>query len=333
MTNTSHNNSVLLKASIVVIVKNEEATIAKCLESLLAQTVSTEIVVVDGNSTDKTREIVRQYPVKLLLAAKRDSYGASRNLGVKNSSGKIIFFMDADDYAEPTYCRNLSKHFNDDSIGIVTVRRVAEEERGWFLKMLKVQWKKDMEEKSSVQNVDWKSVTTKGTAFLKKAIVDAGWFDEDMFFGTEDKDIAYRIQNRGYKVIYDISETIHVKPVAGAWDFLKDKFSRAGMGHGYFRRKHGYYKPPLSGITSFILLLTAVYAFVSIPILTFPIIAGAILSLRSIWAEGVVLYQSSKHLKLTIGFIIIKWLSRIVEFFGFLITFIFPVSIIRSLKE
>ena len=44
-------------ASIVVIVQNGEATIAKCLESLLSQKVIPEIVVVDGNSTDKTREM------------------------------------------------------------------------------------------------------------------------------------------------------------------------------------------------------------------------------------------------------------------------------------
>lgn len=60
--------------SVIVGVRNEERFIEECIESLLNLDYlrdSYEIIIVDGMSTDKTRELVQKYPVKLLLNEKR----------------------------------------------------------------------------------------------------------------------------------------------------------------------------------------------------------------------------------------------------------------------
>jgi glycosyltransferase involved in cell wall biosynthesis len=321
-------------ASIVVIVKNCESTIAKCLDSLISQTVKCEIVVVDGNSTDRTCDIVKTYPVKLISAPKRDSYGTSRNIGVKNAKGKVILFMDGDDYAPPAYCQTLLRHFKVDStIGIVTVPREANDREGWFLKMLKVQWSRDKKESIEVGASDWKKVTTKGSAFLKDAIEDAGWFDEDMFFGTEDKEIAYRIQQLGYKIQHDPSDKIYVEPIKSTWDFLKDKFSRSGMGHGYLRKKHGQYHPPFGWLFTTVMLLLALFIFPIQPLFTLIFILLSLVPLRSFLTEGVELYNHSKEFKLTTAFILVKWISRILEFVGFTVALLIPVKMLRDLND
>jgi glycosyltransferase involved in cell wall biosynthesis len=177
-----------LKGSIVVIVRNGEDSIGACLESLAGQSRHCEIVVVDGNSTDRTREIVRQFPVKLLLAPKHDSYGISRNVGVQNSTGDVVLFMDADDYCEKNWAELLLKDFESDPrLGIVAVAREPSSLQGWFMKELGYEYGNDEragEGKEGRRSTDWRDVTTKGSAWLKKAMMEAGGFDGAMFFGT-----------------------------------------------------------------------------------------------------------------------------------------------------
>jgi glycosyltransferase involved in cell wall biosynthesis len=320
-----------VNASFVVIVRNGETTIRQCLDSLICQTRNAEIIVVDGNSTDRTREIASLYPTKLVFAPKQDSYGISRNVGVRQARGRIILFMDADDVASPTHCEKLVEHFEDPSVGIVNVPRVASQANGWFLKMLQIEWSAAPAEGSEPYQTDWRTVTTKGSAFLREAIVKAGWFDENMFFGTEDKELAYRIQKLGYRVLHDPAAVISAKPVKGAWDFVKDKFARAGMGHGYFRKKHGRYRPPLGGIASLILLALAIDLYFVQPVLTLMMTIGEVLTLHGLLREGFSLYSQSKSLKLALAFVVMKWLSRIVEFLGFVLGYVIPMRVLRRL--
>ena len=56
---------------------------------------SYEIIIVDGMSTDKTRDLVQKYPVRLLLN-ERKNVAAARNLGVKNARGDLVAFTDGD---------------------------------------------------------------------------------------------------------------------------------------------------------------------------------------------------------------------------------------------
>jgi len=60
--------------SVIVGIRNEEKFIEECIESLLDLDYprdSYEIIIVDGMSTDKTPDIVKKYPVKLLLMKER----------------------------------------------------------------------------------------------------------------------------------------------------------------------------------------------------------------------------------------------------------------------
>ena len=53
-----------IKTSVIVPTKNEENFIENCLKALKNQTRKCEIVVVDGHSTDKTREIAKNMQIK-----------------------------------------------------------------------------------------------------------------------------------------------------------------------------------------------------------------------------------------------------------------------------
>lgn len=85
--------------SVVVPVFNDPVRIACCLDALLNQNYpreSYEIIVVDNGSTDETLDIIRRYPVRVLMETTMQSSYAARNTGIKVSKGEIIAFTDSD---------------------------------------------------------------------------------------------------------------------------------------------------------------------------------------------------------------------------------------------
>lgn len=332
----------MYNASVVVIAKNAEKTIGKCIESLLQQTHKCEIIVVDGRSTDRTREIVKQFPVKLVEAPPRDTYGVSRNLGVLHSHGQIILFQDADDSVEPTWCESLVRHFrHDPRLGIVIGERPFTGSHSWFINLLHDKWKRPPRETEDARHKKynvarksaWHEVSTKGSAFLRKAIIEGGGFDDDMFFGSEDKELAYRIVKKGYKVIYDPSIMIYCKPTSGVKEYLKDKFCRAGMGHGYIRRKHGVYRPSFTGIGPLTLILLSVVLWDCSIYWALLSLTCAFLHVYGLIHEAISHGIRHERLRLAPAFFMVRWWARILEFMGFAVTYLIPVRYLRRINE
>ncbi len=84
--------------SVIVPALNEEESIGNCLCSLQEQDIdrdSYEIIVVDGGSDDRTREIARQYADRV-VSQKRSGIGGARRDGAEASRGDILVFTDAD---------------------------------------------------------------------------------------------------------------------------------------------------------------------------------------------------------------------------------------------
>ena len=103
------------KISVIVPVYNGEKDIERCLFSLLKQTLSVNIIVVDDGSYDKTNEIVSKIidnnPEKIQYYFKENAGIASaRNFGVEHVKTKYFGFLDSDDYVEPDmYAKMLEK--------------------------------------------------------------------------------------------------------------------------------------------------------------------------------------------------------------------------------
>ena len=94
--------------SVIVPVYNTQKYIVRCLECLTKQTLKDiEVIMIDDGSTDESGEICDKYAGKYnnfkVFHKQNGGVSTARNLGIKNVSGKYIFFLDSDDWIEPDY--------------------------------------------------------------------------------------------------------------------------------------------------------------------------------------------------------------------------------------
>jgi glycosyltransferase involved in cell wall biosynthesis len=85
--------------SVIIPAFNAEKTIARAVDSVLAQTYSpVEVIVVDDGSTDGTCDICESYGDKITYIHQANKgVSAARNKGIQTASGEYIGFLDADD--------------------------------------------------------------------------------------------------------------------------------------------------------------------------------------------------------------------------------------------
>ena len=95
--------------SIIVPCFNAEKTIERCVKSLLSQSYeSIEVVCVDDASNDRTVQILKKIKdkrLKIIINTQNSKPLECRRIGLENSSGEYIMFVDSDDYLESNACR------------------------------------------------------------------------------------------------------------------------------------------------------------------------------------------------------------------------------------
>ena len=117
---TNHNP----KISIIMTVYNKGKYVNDSIKSILRQTYKNiELVIVEDMSVDNSRDIVKTYENKenIKIVYNNENMGCyvSRNLGIKNASGTIIGFQDADDYAISTKIEKQVKMMIEEKLSMV----------------------------------------------------------------------------------------------------------------------------------------------------------------------------------------------------------------------
>ncbi|MHB8584438.1 MAG: glycosyltransferase [Thermoplasmatota archaeon] len=96
--------------SVVITVRNEQRHMSDLLDSLVVQEKPFEILIVDANSTDSTRDIVRRYGERfpeVRLYVHSGTRGESRNFGALKAQGQVVAFIDGDCIANPFWLHEL----------------------------------------------------------------------------------------------------------------------------------------------------------------------------------------------------------------------------------
>lgn len=102
------------KYSIIVPVYNCQDYISRCIESVLNQnTKDIELILINDGSTDNTKSIINEYKKESelikVINKKNAGVSAARNDGLKEATGKYILFLDADDYLDENYIKEINE--------------------------------------------------------------------------------------------------------------------------------------------------------------------------------------------------------------------------------
>jgi glycosyltransferase involved in cell wall biosynthesis len=107
-----------MKISIIIPAYNEEnylpATLEKINAGLANADFEAEMIVVDNESTDKTKQIAESFGAKV-FAETEHNIGKVRNTGAKNAEGDILIFVDADTLVPNSLFQKISAVMRDES--------------------------------------------------------------------------------------------------------------------------------------------------------------------------------------------------------------------------
>ena len=190
--------------SIIVPAYNASRTIRMCIEALLSQSYDRnryEVIIVDNVSTDKTPEIIKEYPVTYILEDKvHTSYGA-RNAGIRSAKGEIIFLTDSDCIPEKNWVSAGITTFSDQKIGGVTGPTIDYQPENKLEKYIAEA--KPLDCSPSFRPGKMPQAFTCNVAYRKKIFDTVGLFDASMP-GGGDVHMSWQMQLKtDYNLVYN----------------------------------------------------------------------------------------------------------------------------------
>lgn len=84
--------------SVVLATHNEEKNLAKCLESI--KDLADEIIVVDGQSTDQTRQIAKSFGAQVFQTTNKKNFHINKQMAMDKATGDLILQLDADELVD-----------------------------------------------------------------------------------------------------------------------------------------------------------------------------------------------------------------------------------------
>ena len=187
--------------SIVVPALNEERLLGQCLSSLKEQDYAGdyEIIVVDNNSTDRTREVALSCGVKV-VSEPNIGTGSARQRGVLEAKGKIVAFTDADTMAPRQWLRTLVRQFTCNPKIIAVTGPYAFFDVGATLRAISY----IMNFVFIILDNAFRYVTRKGGtiwgsnfAVSKKVLLEIGGFNTSTKYLGEDYELSLRLIGKG----------------------------------------------------------------------------------------------------------------------------------------
>jgi len=237
--------------SVIIPVKNEEKYIDGAIKPLLEQTYPSdrlEIIVIDGMSHDKTRDIIKRYAslpgqgLKIrLLENPKGRRVCALNIGIKEAAGDIVLRIDARTRVAPYYIEKcvavLEKTGADNAGG--WQKPIVEESLDPNRAIDQYVIGRAMSHPFGIGDSQFRLGRRSGfvdTVYLgcfKKSIFDkVGLFDEDSIVISEDADMNYRIRRSGGKVYFDKEIVACYYPRDNFRDIFKLYFGYGGSKAG-----------------------------------------------------------------------------------------------------
>lgn len=196
------------KVSTIVPTYNSAATLADCLKSIRNQNYSRiEIVVVDSGSSDGTVAIAAQYKARIIQ--QKSTAALARNVGIANSTGKYVFFVDSDQVLSISVVAECVKNCEDGNAVMLRVPEVFVGEGFWG--SCSAEWKNSYEKVEQEYGATREILTGEPRFYVKEQIVRAGMYNDNLVWG-EDYDLYRRMRKMDAKEASCMSKLYHYEP-------------------------------------------------------------------------------------------------------------------------
>lgn len=120
--------------SVIIPVYNAELYLSKCIDSVLAQDVPLEVLLIDDGSSDGSADICKHYAEwdtrVRYFRTENGGVSSARNVGLDNALGEVITFVDSDDQVINGSYRTMLNEFANSATDLVCCGIVRQDERG-----------------------------------------------------------------------------------------------------------------------------------------------------------------------------------------------------------
>lgn len=232
----------MIKASVIVPVKNEESCISDLIKSLLSQSlVPDEIIFIDGNSTDKTYDIIHKYSlksniIKLYTLPKNEVIGKiaiARNYAVNLAKNDVIVCVDAGCILDKNWFKEMILPFEND-YDIVVGCPKGDYSNTFSYNQSLVMINSIVDNNG---NIILSRAASRSIAFRKVCWKKVGGYREDTMT-SEDTNFNYSLYRQGYKFYYAKDAISYCEMRPSYFTYIKQMFTYGyGDGHTFIFTK------------------------------------------------------------------------------------------------
>ncbi|MCX7795724.1 MAG: glycosyltransferase family 2 protein [bacterium] len=186
-----------MKVSVVIPTRNRAKIVSKCIEHILNQDYHQyEVIVIDDGSEDNTLESLKGFSsyknLKFIPLSERKGPAFCRNLGVKESQGELIIFIDSDIFVLPNFINSHVKVHKSHPEGVVAV--------GPVIAISEID--KKLVSKGSILDFSNAYFASGNASIPREIFMKIGGFDEIFnVYGWEDIDFGLKLKKFGINSI------------------------------------------------------------------------------------------------------------------------------------
>jgi cellulose synthase/poly-beta-1,6-N-acetylglucosamine synthase-like glycosyltransferase len=273
--------------SVIMTVLNMERTIGECLDSLINLDYPKdryEIIVVDGNSKDRTKEIVLEKAKKtkepeIRFYEKEGLVGVGRNEAFKQAKGEFVAITDGDMVVPQDWLSNLIQNFEDDVAGVGGPNDNADKSLiTTAISCIDVQGPsndvvpllgKNPYKKEKKSDSDVYTTVCRNTAYRKGVLDEIKGFDERII-SCDDPELNIKILKKGYKLKYTPDALVKHHHRSSITGFYKQQ-RRYAVSQAIVNKIHPELFRPVQPLPflAFIFLIFLILASIVVPILIY----------------------------------------------------------------
>lgn len=243
-----------MKLSIIIVAYNSENFIEKCVKSLLKNLPSSsEVIIIDNNSSDGTVKRLKNFLPKILLieSDRNLGFGKANNLAAKKAKGEYLFFLNPDtEVLQPIFDELVEFYEGEKDAGIVSPKLVQMDGRvqesvkrlptilGAVREyILGIPHAYSQYAPQTNKPLEVESVYGAAMLIKKDLFQEVNGFDEKFFLYYEDVDLCKRIKTLGKKIYY--YPNVLIKHMVGA---TKSEQNRYRLNKDSFNKYHGFFE-------------------------------------------------------------------------------------------